>query len=276
MDVLQEITFEKIHSQVQQTITQKRVLGYKVRLKHFRFLKNSFTSNDLIPYTRTNDFSSLNDNYIQMINLLIDEMLSEEFKRISQDLRESKKNSQENNNAFNHHFFKINRIHDQIQKIVKKSFEKNIMLSKEYKILANSFSIDDMIQYTKMSDFNSLGKSHRKHVNHQIKVKLIEEFQGQNITLSQRLSEYVKRDIIPSLPVGINSYVEYESSDWFDTISEIQKSRVRKLILLEYRMNPQLLKDNRKRRRRKKQIDAKNVKRNGLVVVCADDFMCDG
>src|ERR1043165_5802976 len=120
MDVSLEITFEKIHGQIQQIITQKRVLGYKVRLKHFRSLKVSFTSNDLIPYTRTNDFVSLSDNYKQLINLLVDEMLSEEFKRVSRDLRESKKDPRENI-VFNR-FFKIDRIHDQIQKIIKKSF----------------------------------------------------------------------------------------------------------------------------------------------------------
>src|SRR2546423_1546903 len=137
MEILQdqEITFKKIHAQIQQIITQKRVLGYKIRLKHFRFLKNSFTSNDLIPYTRTNDFISLSEKYKQLINLLIDEVLSEEFKRFTQDLRESKRDYQENHkNYVVNNFSKIDKIHDQIQKIVKKSLE-HITLSKEYKIL---------------------------------------------------------------------------------------------------------------------------------------------
>ncbi|RIA92319.1 hypothetical protein C1645_874883 [Glomus cerebriforme] len=242
---------DQLHTQIQQIITQRKILGNKIKLKHFKILKNSFTINDFIQYIKSDDFNSLSERPKKLINLLIQEM--------------SKLKSKEQKDQKKKYNINVSKIHNQFQNIIKKSFGQNILLEKEIKIITNSFIIDDIIQYTKTIKFNSLGKNHKEYLCHQINVKLVEEFQGQNISLSQNLDEYIKRDIIPSLPLGINSYAEYENCDLFDNLSDIQKSRVRKLILLEYRLNPQRIKITRKR--------LINVKRNGLVVICADDII---
>ncbi|RIA79108.1 hypothetical protein C1645_794852, partial [Glomus cerebriforme] len=104
----------------------------------------------------------------------------------------------------------------------------NSLRLKQFKFLKN-YGINELIEYTKTTNFNSLNKKSKRYINFHIKNRLIQEFQEQNVTLSQDLDEYIKRDIIPELPIGYDNYAMCENSDWFNSLNEIQKSRIRKL-----------------------------------------------
>src|ERR1043166_9459411 len=67
-------------------------LGFRVRLKHFKVIGKSFTISDFIQYTKTNQFDSLDNNSRRLLNIFIDETLSNEFSQknitLSQNLDE--------------------------------------------------------------------------------------------------------------------------------------------------------------------------------------------
>jgi len=84
------VKLEQLHSQIQ-IITQEN-LDDKISLGHLRFLKDSFTNDHLIRYTKSDHFNSLGKRIKRLLNLLIYESLSEEFQQkniiLSQDLKE--------------------------------------------------------------------------------------------------------------------------------------------------------------------------------------------
>ncbi|GBB88877.1 hypothetical protein RclHR1_01550011 [Rhizophagus clarus] len=79
----QEISpiLEHLHSRIQYIIKQKEIDKLRVRLKHFKTLLQSSSLNNLIKYTKTNMFNSLDNNSKRLLNLLIYEALSKEFNR---------------------------------------------------------------------------------------------------------------------------------------------------------------------------------------------------
>ncbi|CAB4463335.1 hypothetical protein RhiirA5_360689 [Rhizophagus irregularis] len=99
---------------------------------------------------------------------------------------------------------------------------------KQFKFLKSSYNINELIEYTKSNNFIALNRKSKRYINYHIKCMLLQEFQGPNVTLSQDLDEYIKRDILPSLPNGYDNYTMY--SDWFDTLNDTYKSRVSKLL----------------------------------------------
>lgn len=104
----------------------------------------------------------------------------------------------------------------------------NSVKLKQFKFLKSSYNINELIEYTKSNNFIALNRKSKRYINYHIKCMLLQEFQGPNVTLSQDLDEYIKRDILPSLPNGYDKYTMY--SDWFDTLSDTYKSRVSKLL----------------------------------------------
>lgn len=107
----------------------------------------------------------------------------------------------------------------------------NLVKLRQFKFLKSSYHINELIEYTKTNNFISLNRKSKRYINYHIKCMLLQEFQGPNVTLSQDLDEYIKRDILPSLPNGYDDYTMCkDDSDWFDTLSDTHKSRVRKLI----------------------------------------------
>src|SRR5207248_633629 len=100
-------------------------------------------------------------------------------------------------------------------------------------LLKQSFTINNFIQYTKTNHFNSLDDKLKGVLNLLINSILSEEFDQENVILSQKLEEYTKRGIIPELPSGYNNYTKYGKSILFDKLNKIIKRRVRKLIILE-------------------------------------------
>ena len=82
---------ENLHSQIQQVIARQEQLGFKVRLKHFKAIGKSFTINDFIQYTETNQFNSLDKKSKRYINYQLKSMMSEDLKtRRNQNLDDLK------------------------------------------------------------------------------------------------------------------------------------------------------------------------------------------
>ena len=206
----------------------------RVRLRNIRCLKELFTSFDLIQYTKTNDFNSLNDKVKSLMNLLIREILLEEHKEkvpMSQNSEGLKRGevppvitSQE-------------QLHAQILQII---FSGRKIRSKTFKFLKDPFTFDLLIQYTKSDHFDLLDKKVKTVINSIIYDALKREFNRKILNLSQDLEEYVKRDLIPELPVGYNSFAEYEEQcTAFDSLARKQKARVRTLAAFEKKSNSQ-------------------------------------
>jgi predicted RNase H-like nuclease (RuvC/YqgF family) len=125
-------------------------------------------------------------------------------------------NSSQNNSSLNSKIQEISRLYGNSVKL------------KQFKFL-KTHNINELIEYTKTDNFNFLNKKSKRYINFHIKNMLLEEFQGPNVTLSQDLDEYIKRDILPTLPNGQDNYIKCEDdNDWFDNLSDIQKLRVKK------------------------------------------------
>ena len=156
---------------------------------------------------------------------------------------------------------KLEQLRSQIQQII---------TQENCKFLNYSFTNDDLIQFTKTNEFNALGEGTKRLLNLVIYERLSKEFEPENITLSQNLEEYAKRDLIPEPPMGCNSYTELQNSIMYRLLSRNQQERVKKLIRLE---NNIIIPPNhfpRKQRNIDKKMKVYND--SGLVVMCADDF----
>jgi hypothetical protein len=129
------------------------------------------------------------------------------------------------------------QLHYKIQQIItrRKNYYIGLKL-KHFRVLKRFFTINDFIQYTKTNYFNSLDDKPKELLNLLINSIFLNEFDQENVILSQNLEEYINRGIIPELPSEYNNYIEYEKSNLFNKLSEIRKERVRKLVILEKRL----------------------------------------
>ncbi|CAG8513438.1 742_t:CDS:2 [Funneliformis caledonium] len=111
----------------------------------------------------------------------------------------------------------------------------NISL-RNLRYLKHHFSINHLVRYTKSDDFNSLSERIKRLINLLIYESLSEEFQRKDVTLSQKLNEYIERGVIPALPKGYNSYKQYSESILFKKLNKILKERITKLIQIEKKL----------------------------------------
>ncbi|CAG8474834.1 3617_t:CDS:2 [Funneliformis mosseae] len=161
------------------------------------------------------------------------------------------------------------QLHFQIQNIYDcKASLKNLRYLKYF------FSNDHLIRYTKSDHFNSLSEKIKRLINLLIYEILSDEFRRESVKLSQKLEEYIKRNLIPELPNGYNSYTEFENSKAFKFLSKMQRKRVKKLVRLENNMTPPKQVPKRQRNEMKSYNRSSNfaVKHGGLIVLCADDM----
>ncbi|CAG8513448.1 743_t:CDS:1 [Funneliformis caledonium] len=162
------------------------------------------------------------------------------------------------------------QLHFQIQNIYDcKASLKNLRYLKHF------FSNDHLIRYTKSDHFNSLSEKIKRLINLLIYEILSDEFRRESVKLSQKLEEYIKRNLIPELPNGYNSYTEFENSKAFKFLSKMQRKRVKKLVRLENNMTPPKQVPKRQRNEMKSYNRSSNftVKHGGLIVLCADDMV---
>ncbi|CAI2182582.1 9790_t:CDS:1 [Funneliformis geosporum] len=150
----------KFERQFQQLVLQKETLGIKIRLNHIKSLvnKDSFTSADLIQYTKKSNFKLLNDENKRLVNLLIKEML------LKEDIITNEQIYVENQETVS----KLEWIHIQIQQMItqKEILGYKIRL-KHIKAFVNKnfFTSADLIQYTKASNFNLLNTRAKRLIN---------------------------------------------------------------------------------------------------------------
>ncbi|CAG8612865.1 4074_t:CDS:1 [Funneliformis caledonium] len=211
---------ERIHTQLQQLVTQKENLGLKIRLKHIKSFvnENSITSADLIQYMKKSNFNLLNDETKRSIYLLVEEMLSE-----YEDIITNEGNTTNENNAS-----KLEQLHAQI--IIKSKIRGKSIKRKDLTFLCRPSKFNILIPYTKTLYFDSLSKKIKYFLNIIINDELQKELIPLELKLSQNLEEYIKRDLIPPLPAGYDSYAEYKNSDIFRSLSISQRWKVSKLV----------------------------------------------
>ncbi|CAG8513421.1 741_t:CDS:2 [Funneliformis caledonium] len=206
--------FEQIHTRIQNIITQKEVIDSKIKLKHIRPFKDSFTRDELIRYTKTTNFNSLNDRTKRLFVLFIQELSSTSTNEIDA--------------------IKLENLH---KKIITIAETRGKTISKDHlDFLKNPSVFNYLIHYKKTHHFDSLSDLIKSFIDSIIYDGLKKEFNREKITLSQNLEEYIKRGLIPQLPTGYHNYAEYERTGMFFCLSRKQKSRVRKLVVLENKM----------------------------------------
>ncbi|CAI2164687.1 3745_t:CDS:2 [Funneliformis geosporum] len=210
----QDSASKQIHKKLQQIITKEN-LSSIVRFKQLLSLNDSFTHNELIRYTKTNDFNSLNDRTKRLINILIQDILS------------TSTTSQTNENDAT----RFEKLHKQIITIAEN--RGRTIRIEDLNFLKDPSVFNILIHYSESHNFDSLSNQIKSFINLIIYNNLKEEFNQQKVKLSQNLEEYIKRGLIPQLPTGYHRYSDYEKTIMFLSLSKKQKSRVRKLIALE-------------------------------------------
>ncbi|CAG8543929.1 16016_t:CDS:1 [Funneliformis caledonium] len=97
------------------------------------------------------------------------------------------------------------------------------------------FSVYDLLEYEKSKEFRSLNAKSKSAVKFRINVMLRDEL-SKNNKLSQPISIYAERGMIPELPKGIKSYSEFQKSPSYDSLSAVRKQRINKVISNERQM----------------------------------------
>ncbi|CAB4386528.1 uncharacterized protein OCT59_015374 [Rhizophagus irregularis] len=90
------------------------------------------------------------------------------------------------------------------------------------------FEVDDLMNYEKSKEFNSLQKVHKKIIRNMINALLKDELYI-NITFVRNLNEYRSRGLIPKLPKSFKSYDDYTKSEKFQSLTKKKKKIIRRL-----------------------------------------------
>ncbi|RIA85382.1 hypothetical protein C1645_781964 [Glomus cerebriforme] len=236
----------QIHARVQKIINRRENLGKKVKKKNFKILAKDFTRNDLIQYTKSEYFNSLKDNIKGNINKLLKEIPSNSS--MTTHAKSANSTSSHSLNHFSSSQFNsfpqgnqettpvLEKLHSQIQQIViRKGILDCRVRLKDLKPLKSFYTINNFIQYTKTSQFNSLDNNTQRLMNLLIYETLSKELEQRSV-MPQNLDEYIGRGVIPELPSGYKNYTEYEKSDMFNKLNRALRRRVSKLVLLEKRL----------------------------------------
>ncbi|RGB31269.1 hypothetical protein C1646_792238 [Rhizophagus diaphanus] len=289
---------DQIHLKIQNIIIRRENLGKIIKKRNFRILSYNFTRDELIQYTKSENFITLNNDIKRIINNLINKMLQDELTNLkdknsiwednedaSSNLGDNTKNvddvnsnrgnnTKDEKNQANNHDNKDNvhdniqdNIHDDIHDDINDNINihdnnyqetipiletlhsqiQQIIVQKEilgYKVrlrhfkalLEKYFKIGDFIQYSKTNQFYSLNDNSQRLINLFILKNLTQEFEQENMILSQNLEEYIKRGLIPELPLKYNNYTEYRKSHMFHGLKKNLKRNVEKLVELEERL----------------------------------------
>ncbi|CAI2165482.1 821_t:CDS:2 [Funneliformis geosporum] len=226
--------------------------------------RNSILANHELGRLRRENVD-LNDKIPLLVQVEVNLQLKKFKKEISKNLPSSHPSS---NYLSSQRDTDFDQLHTQIKKIYDyKASLKNIRYLKHY------FSNDHLIRYTKSEHFNSLSEKIKRLINLLIYEILSDEFRLESLKLSQKLEEYIKRNLIPELPNGCKSYTEFEYNKAFKFLSKMQKKRVKKLVRLENNNN--MTTPKRFLQKQKKSYKWSNnyaVKHGGLIVICADDI----
>ncbi|CAG8612883.1 4075_t:CDS:2 [Funneliformis caledonium] len=201
---------------------------------------NSLTTVDLIRYTQTSKYKSLDSLTQRLIKILIKGKLSEENFRSLRSVNNPTKSllSKESDQRDEEEEAKVEespmlnkpiatssqssqkdqdttpmlqQLHFQIQNIIAKRVNGQIKL-RSLRFLNVSFTTNELIQYTNTNDFKSLNVQPKSIVNTFIRDLLMREFKMNPLVFLQSPEEYIKRDIMPRLPAEYSSYTEYAHS----------------------------------------------------------------
>jgi hypothetical protein len=90
------------------------------------------------------------------------------------------------------------------------------------------FEVDDLMNYEKSKEFNSLQKIHKKIIRNMINGLLKDELDT-SITFIRNIDEYKSRGLIPNLPKNFKSYDDYSKSKKFQSLTKKKKKMIRRL-----------------------------------------------
>ncbi|CAI2183574.1 14848_t:CDS:2 [Funneliformis geosporum] len=236
---------EEFHAQI---ITQNKTLD--IKLHHLKSFSNSLKSVDLIRYTQMSNYKSLDDGTQNLIKTLVKEklseedirplgsvnnvtksMLSKEFKRQDEEeddkveespkLNQSVATSSQSTQKDQDTTPKLQQLHFQIQQIIARGINGQVKL-KQLKALNDSFTTNELVQYTNTNDFNSLNEQPKSIINILICDLLVREFKMNPEVFLQNPEEYIKRNVIPELPAEFTNYTEYANRSLLQKILQIK------------------------------------------------------
>lgn len=90
------------------------------------------------------------------------------------------------------------------------------------------FEVDDLMNYEKSKEFNSLQKAHKRIIRNMINALLKDEL-STNVTFVRNINEYRSRGLIPKLPKSFKSYDDYTKSEKFQSLTKKKKKMIRRL-----------------------------------------------
>jgi hypothetical protein len=124
------------------------------------------------------------------------------------------------------------KVHTRVEEILA-NFNNRKIPDHAFKPLRQTFNTNQLLQYEKSELFHSL-KSDRAKLCIRISIddELREELSGKK-KLTQSISVYINRNIVPPLPPGINSYTEFERTPQYSHLSSEKKKRIQKVISKE-------------------------------------------
>ncbi|GBB83266.1 hypothetical protein RclHR1_01000022 [Rhizophagus clarus] len=101
-----------------------------------------------------------------------------------------------------------------------------------FKPLRQNFNTNQLLEYEKSDLFKSLSERAKCCIRISINDELRDELSGKK-KLTQPISVYVNRNIVPSLPSNIKSYTEFEKTHHYNCLSNEKKKRIQKIISKE-------------------------------------------
>ncbi|CAG8456070.1 8425_t:CDS:2 [Rhizophagus irregularis] len=106
------------------------------------------------------------------------------------------------------------------------------ILDHTFKPLRQTFNINQLLKYEKSDLFNPLSSKTKSSIRTSINDELRDELSGKK-KMTQPISVYVNRNIVPSLPPGIKSYTEFGRTSQYNRLSSEKKKRIQKIISKE-------------------------------------------
>ncbi|CAB4386530.1 unnamed protein product [Rhizophagus irregularis] len=123
------------------------------------------------------------------------------------------------------------KIHAKVEEILNNLNNRRI-LDHTFKPLRQTFNINQLLKYEKSDLFNPLSSKTKSSIRTSINDELRDELSGKK-KMTQPISVYVNRNIVPSLPPGIKSYTEFGRTSQYNRLSSEKKKRIQKIISKE-------------------------------------------
>ena len=124
----------------------------------------------------------------------------------------------------------VEEIHSRVQQTIDqhKLLNQKINLT-SFRYLQYFFGIDDLMNYEKSKNFNSLLSNNHKKIIRKMIIALLKNELVTSNAFVRNIDEYRSRELIPNLPKKFKSYDDYSKSTKFQTLAKKNKRIIERL-----------------------------------------------